>query len=83
MQNATFGNASVLTDFTMWREINIFISVQYWSCVFCLVNTFMYFTLTISLKKKIRPRLYFKKSRNVILEMSTAVCNWFNLNQII
>jgi len=28
----------VLTDFTMWREINVFINVQYWSCVLCLVN---------------------------------------------
>ncbi len=38
----------VLTDFTMWREINMFISVL---GLVCCVWSVMYFTLTIFLKK--------------------------------
>ncbi len=48
----------VLKDFTMWWEVNTFISVQHLSHVLCLVNLC---SLTISQKKnknkKIKPRL--------------------------
>ncbi len=46
----------VLTDFTMWREIHIFINVQCWSYVLCLVNHVLY-SNTIS--EKIKPRLIY------------------------
>ncbi len=55
----------VLTDFIMWREINIFINVQCWSCVLCLVNHVLY---SNNISEKIKPRLQYisiEKCRNV------------------
>ncbi len=46
----------VLTDFTIWREINMFINVQCWSCVLCSVNHVLY---SNNISEKIKPRLVY------------------------
>ncbi len=56
----------VLTDFTMWREIRIFISAGLvccaWSIMYCMP------TLTIFLKK-IKPRLVYHKKNVEMLHV--------------
>ncbi len=68
----------VLKDFTMWWEINTFISVQHLSRVLCLVNSC---SLTISQKKNQTQTVSLERSKCYkCLRLSTAVCKWFKQN---